>query len=52
MRAIAAPVFDLHGKCAATVSLVMPATRFNLEAFKAPLLRAAEQINKLQQGTR
>jgi len=52
VRAIAAPVFDLHGKCAATVSLVMPATRFNLEAFKAPLLRAAEQINKLQQGTR
>jgi IclR family KDG regulon transcriptional repressor len=52
VRAIAAPVFDLHGKCAATLSLVMPETRFKLETFKAPLLRAAEEINKLQQGTR
>jgi DNA-binding IclR family transcriptional regulator len=52
VRAIAAPVFDLHGKCAATLSLVMPETRFKLETFKAPLLRAAEEINKLQQGLR
>ncbi|MFA6265820.1 MAG: IclR family transcriptional regulator [Pseudolabrys sp.] len=52
VRAIAAPVLDLHGKCVATLSLVMPATRFNLEAVKAPLLRAADEINKLQQGLR
>jgi DNA-binding IclR family transcriptional regulator len=52
VRAIAAPVFDLYGKCAATISLVMPETRFNLEQFKAPLLRAAEEITKLQQGLR
>jgi len=52
VRAIAAPVFDLHGKCAATLSLVMPETRFKLETFKEPLLRAAEEINKLQQGLR
>lgn len=52
VRAIAAPVFDLYGKCAATISLVMPETRFKLEQFKAPLLRAAEEITKLQQGLR
>jgi DNA-binding IclR family transcriptional regulator len=52
VRAIAAPVFDLHGRCAATLSLVMPETRFKLETFKAPLLRAADEITKLQQGTR
>ena len=52
VRAIAAPVFDLQGRCAATVSLVMPATRFQLEQFKAPLLRAAEDVTRLQQGLR
>ena len=52
VRAIAAPVFDLHGRCAATISLVMPETRFRLEPFKAPLLRAAEEVTKLQQGLR
>jgi len=52
VRAIAAPVLDLHGKCTATISLVMPETRFKLEPFKTPLLRAAEEITKLQQGLR
>ncbi|MBS0248914.1 MAG: IclR family transcriptional regulator [Proteobacteria bacterium] len=52
VRAIAAPVFDVQGRCAATISLVMPETRFSLEPFKAPLLRAAEEITKLQQGLR
>jgi DNA-binding IclR family transcriptional regulator len=52
VRAIAAPVFDLHGRCMATVSLVMPETRFKLERCTAPLLKAAEQITKLQQGLR
>ncbi len=50
VRAIAAPVFDIHGKCTATVSLVMPETRFDLERVRGPLLNAAEQITKLQQG--
>jgi DNA-binding IclR family transcriptional regulator len=52
VRAIAAPVFDLHARCAATISLVMPETRFKLELFKEPLLRAAAQVTKLQQGLR
>ncbi len=52
VRAIAAPVFDLQGRCAATVSVVMPETRFNLDQVKAPLKRAAEEITKLQQGLR
>jgi DNA-binding IclR family transcriptional regulator len=50
--AIAAPVFDIHGRCTATVSLVMPQTRFRLDDAKGPLLKAAEAITKLQQGAR
>lgn len=50
VRAIAAPVFDVHGKCTATVSLVMPEMRFDLERVRAPLLKAAEQITRLQRG--
>lgn len=50
VRAIAAPVFDVHGKCTATVSIVMPETRFDLEQVREPLLRAARQITRLQQG--
>ncbi len=48
--AIAAPIFDPRGRCFATLSLVMPETRFNLEIFKLPLLEAAAQITGLQQG--
>lgn len=48
--AIAAPIFDLRGRCMATLSLVMPETRFELEAFKGPLLEAAETITRTQQG--
>ena len=48
--AIAAPIFDLRGKCVATLSLVMPETRFELEAFKLPLLDAASQITSIHQG--
>jgi DNA-binding IclR family transcriptional regulator len=48
--AIAAPIFDLHERCVATLSLVMPETRFDLESFKAPLLEAAEAITRIQQG--
>ena len=52
VRAIAAPVFDVHGRCTATVSLVMPETRFDLDRFREPLLRAAREITRLQQGGR
>ncbi|MFC4171392.1 IclR family transcriptional regulator [Microvirga sp. GCM10011540] len=52
VRAIAAPVFDVHGKCNATLSLVMPETRFNLEGVRDALIRAAEKVTKLQQGER
>jgi DNA-binding IclR family transcriptional regulator len=52
VRAIAAPVFDLHDKCTAALSLVMPETRFNLETLKEPLLKAAREITKMQHGGR
>lgn len=50
--AIAAPVFDFRERCIATLSLVMPETRFNLEAFKEPLLQAARKLTDMQQGAR
>jgi DNA-binding IclR family transcriptional regulator len=50
--AIAAPIFDIHKKCLSTVSLVMPETRFELEAFREPLLDAARTITNMQQGAR
>jgi IclR family transcriptional regulator, KDG regulon repressor len=52
VTAIAAPIFDLQEKCAATVSLVMPQTRFKLETFKEPLIQAAREITLLLQGAR
>ena len=48
--AIAAPIYDLRDRCMATLSLVMPETRFELETFKGPLLEAAEAITRIQQG--
>ncbi|OHV76843.1 IclR family transcriptional regulator [Rhizobium sp. LCM 4573] len=50
--AIAAPIFDLNGKCTATLSLVMPEFRFDIETFREPLLEAARTITKMQQGER
>ncbi|KKX33522.1 IclR family transcriptional regulator [Rhizobium sp. LC145] len=50
--AIAAPIFDLNGKCTATLSLVMPEFRFDIETFREPLLEAAKTITKMQQGER
>lgn len=50
--AIAAPVFDLNGKCMATISLVMPQMRFVLETFRDPLLETARTITRMQQGER
>lgn len=52
VRAMAAPVFDHRGKCTATLSLVMPETRFDLQRFTVPLLRAAEQVTRIHQGDR
>jgi DNA-binding IclR family transcriptional regulator len=52
VRALAAPVFDMHDKCIATLSLVMPETRFDLDQFIAPLLSATEEINRLYKGLR
>ena len=49
--AIAAPIFDFQRRCVATLSLVMPQTRFQVEALKGPLLQAAETITGMQQGS-
>ncbi|WP_172291965.1 IclR family transcriptional regulator [Pseudoruegeria sp. HB172150] len=50
VRGFAAPVFDLHGRCRATVSLVAPVTRFDLEAFRAPVLEAAKELTNILHG--
>lgn len=50
VRAIAAPVFDLHGRCTATVSLVMPEMRFDLRRLAEPILDAAARITRLHGG--
>ena len=50
VKGIAAPVFDLHDRCRATLSLVVPETRFDLERLKAPLLEAAHAITRILQG--
>lgn len=52
VRAIAAPVFDGRGKCVATLSLVMPETRFELDRFREPLLRAAAEVTRIHRGER
>lgn len=48
--AIAAPIFDHQDRCTATLSLVLPETRFDLEAFRDPLLASAREITAIQQG--
>ena len=50
--AIAAPIFDHRGRCTSSISLVMPQLRFDLEAFREPLLETAQTITKMQQGER
>lgn len=52
VTAIAAPIFNHEQKCVATVSLVIPDTRFSLEAFREPLLETAEALSKVLQGSR
>jgi IclR family KDG regulon transcriptional repressor len=48
--AIAAPIFDHNDRCVATLSLVLPQTRFELEAVREPLLAAAREITSIHQG--
>ena len=48
--AVAAPVFDIHGRCAAAVSLIAPEFRFDLDRFRAPLLDAAAELSNVIQG--
>ncbi|MGI3165409.1 IclR family transcriptional regulator [Pseudooceanicola sp. 200-1SW] len=50
VRAIAAPVFDLHGRCTATLSLVVPEMRFDEARFRDPLLKAAADLSQILQG--
>lgn len=52
VRAVAAPVFDTSGKCVATLSLVMPDIRFDIDRFKTALLRAAAEATRIQGGSR
>jgi IclR family transcriptional regulator, KDG regulon repressor len=52
VRAIAAPVFNVYGKCSAALSVVAPQTRFKLEAVRGPVIKAAAKITKFQQGLR
>ncbi|MDF0602118.1 IclR family transcriptional regulator [Psychromarinibacter sp. C21-152] len=49
--AVAAPVYDLHGRCRAAVSLVVPEMRFNLDRFVDPLLEAASEITGILNGS-
>mgnify|MGYP003631283063 FL=1 len=50
VRGIAAPVFDSLGRCHATVSLVTPEMRFNLDLLKAPVVNAAADITRIFHG--
>lgn len=52
VTAIAAPIFDHRGVCVATLSLVIPDTRFKLQAFREPLLDAAGSLSRTLQGSR
>lgn len=47
---VAAPIFDLNGKCIAALSLVAPQVRFDLAALKEPLLTTARDVTKLLRG--
>lgn len=52
VRALAAPVFDAQGRCPATVSLVVPESRFDLTRLLEPLLAAARDLTLTLQGGR
>ncbi|MDN5788203.1 IclR family transcriptional regulator [Pseudorhodobacter sp.] len=50
VRAVAAPVYDLHGRCVATLSIVVPESRFELERFRQPVLDSAAKLTRILQG--
>jgi IclR family KDG regulon transcriptional repressor len=51
VRAIAAPVLDGDRRCVAALSLVAPEARFDEAKLRKPLLRAAEQFQRLLAGS-
>lgn len=51
VKAFAAPVYDLQGRCRAAVSVVVPEIRFDLDRFCQPVLDAAAEITRILQGT-
>ncbi|GAB1578983.1 IclR family transcriptional regulator [Bordetella petrii] len=48
--ALAVPVLNRLGKCVAALSLVMPATRFDIQRLLPPLQAAAGKLNSLLAG--
>jgi DNA-binding IclR family transcriptional regulator len=48
--ALAVPVFNASGKCVAALSLVTPASRFDVERLLPPMQRAANALNALLTG--
>ena len=50
VRAAAVPIFAAEGTCIAALSLVGPLPRFTLERVRAPMRRAADQINAFIRG--
>lgn len=50
VKAMAAPVRDVHGCCTAAVSVVAPEYRFDLARFEAPLQAAATEISRMLQN--
>lgn len=50
IQGVAAPIFDLNGKCFAALSLVAPQVRFDLATLKEPLLQTAREVTMLMKG--
>lgn len=49
-KGFAAPVYDIHQRCVAAVSLIVPEMRFDLDRFREPVLEAASEISRILQG--
>ncbi|MCH4813868.1 IclR family transcriptional regulator [Halomonas neptunia] len=49
--AIAAPVFDVHGKCCAALSLVGPSYNFDTNELFSPLIDAANRLTDIYKGS-
>jgi IclR family transcriptional regulator, KDG regulon repressor len=50
VRAVASPVFDHRQNCIAALSLVGPASRFDVEKMSMPVLTAANKLSVLLGG--